>query len=92
MRHQVVAFRWLDAVSGHGWKQKAKAEADPCVCVGVVVDRTDTAITVAAATSENRKGKLASNARMTVPLAWIDGRIVVIGEVEGNAFQLAGPL
>ena len=67
----LVYVEWVDAVAQSGWRaNKSKSnKLDKCQAAGFLVKETRTYITIAAATGEKE-----SNARITIPKAWIKNR------------------
>lgn len=86
-----VAFEWLDAVSSDGWAEGTGHRADLCVATGTVIERTRREITLAIATGTDPDSKLLSNARMTIPLRWIEGPIHAVGWVVEGRLKLNLP-
>lgn len=60
---------WYDAVADGSWEDNAKAEIHECITTGFLVDETATALCIASTVSKH-----ASNARMSIPKAWIKTR------------------
>lgn len=60
---------WDDAVADGSWEDNAKAEVHECITTGFLIDETDKALCIASTISKH-----ASNARMSIPKAWIKSR------------------
>lgn len=84
---RIVAFRWLDAVTSHGWEPGTDTAADPCVACGVLIAETEREITLAVAVSKDVNGDLQTNARMTIPKGWIEGPIMDLAQVVDNRIK-----
>ncbi len=66
---KVEVVVWDDAVADGSWEDAAKAEIHECITVGFLIDETDKAVCIASTVSRQ-----ASNARMSIPKAWIKSR------------------
>jgi hypothetical protein len=64
--NQLVVVDWYDAVVEGDWKVEAKGEIHECTTAGFVIDETDKYVCVASTISRNQ-----SNARISIPKAWI---------------------
>lgn len=64
--NQLVIIDWYDAVVEGDWKPDAKGEIHECTTAGFVIDETDKYICIASTISRNQ-----SNARISIPKAWI---------------------
>lgn len=66
---KVEVVVWDDAVADGSWEDNAKADIHECITVGFLIDENDTAVCIASTISKH-----ASNARMSIPKAWIKSR------------------
>lgn len=64
--NQIVVVEWYDAAVEGDWKPDAKCDIHKCTTAGFVVDESNTAICIASTLSGNQ-----SNARISIPKAWI---------------------
>lgn len=88
-KRRVVTFTWLDAVASHGWEPGLNEQAEKCVAAGVLIAETPREITLAVTASKDSEGKVISNARLTIPKGWIEGKVTTLGWIEDNKFLRA---
>lgn len=67
---KVIYLEWIDAVADNGWESHERTEdVHLCKTVGYLIKETKLGLVIASTISEKE-----SNARITIPKAWIRKR------------------
>lgn len=75
---KIIYIEWIDAVADSGWEEYDKSDdVHHCKSIGYLVKETKEGICLASTISDKE-----SNARITIPKAWIRKRrtVVISGE------------